>query len=236
MNYRVCIVEDDEQASDKLSSFIREYGKKHEDCEFTITCFKDVLSFLDEFSGNFDFIFMDIELPILNGMETVRRIREKDETVIVIFVTNMAQYAVKGYEVNALDFIVKPVQYESFSMKMDRAIGRFDSTRGQELWIGAGSNRRRLRVSQIKYIEVAHHCVMYHTTEGDYSAYDQLYNVQAALADAPFALCNRCFLVNLAYVTAVEEYSVVVAGETLQISRSKKKSFLLRLNEFLGGK
>ena len=236
MVFRIAVVEDNKEASELLCSFISEYEKTAEDISFNINCFSDALAFLDEFSGNYDFIFMDIELPHMDGMEAVKRIRKKDEKVIVIFVTNMAQYAIKGYEVNALDFIVKPVRYENFAMKMDRAISKHKTTQDKEIWITERNNKRRLRASDIKYVEVAHHCCIYHTLEGDYTTYDQLYNVCEALKDAPFALCNRCFLVNLKHVTAIEELTVTVAGEKLQISRNKKKSFLLSLNEFLGGK
>ena len=202
---------------------------------FSITRFRDALSFLDEYSGNYDLIFMDIELPHMDGMEAVRRIREKDENVIVIFVTNMAQYAIKGYEVNALDFIVKPVRYDSFAIKMDRAISKFKLSQNKEIWITDRNNKRRLRTADIKYVEVVHNNCIYHTADGDYTTYDQLYNVCELLKDAPFALCNRCFLVNLKYVTAIEELTVTVAGEKLQISRNKRKSFLTSLNEYLGG-
>ena len=237
MVFRTCVVEDNKEASDLLCSYLKEYEKSlGEEYSFNITCFADALSFLDDFGGNYEFIFMDIELPHMDGMEAVRRIREKDESVIVIFITNMAQYAVKGYEVNALDFIIKPVRYDSFVMKMDRAISKFKNIQSKEIWITERSNKRRLRVADIKYVEVAHHCCIYHTVDGDYTTYDQLYNVSEALKDEPFALCNRCFLVNLKFVTAIEEMSVIVAGEQLQISRNKKKDFLLKLNEYLGGK
>lgn len=234
MIYRVCIVEDNQSASEQLRTFLFEYGKS-KGCEFSVSDFADPLNFLESFRGNYDIVFMDIELPYLDGMEAVRRIRETDRRVIVIFVTNMAQYAVKGYEVDALDFIVKPVKYSGFAMKLDRAVDRLRMTQDRDIWITEGNNKRRLRISEIKYVEVAHHKVIYHTTGGVYTAYDQLKNVCQSLDGSPFALCNRCFLVNLQYVTAIHEFSVTVGGEELQISRNKKKSFLESLNEFMGG-
>ena len=74
---------------------------------------------------DYDIVFMDIELPGINGMEAAHRLREIDQQVILIFVTNMAQFAVKGYEVDALDYIIKPAQYGPLSIKLDRAAQRW---------------------------------------------------------------------------------------------------------------
>lgn len=234
MNYRVCIVEDDTAAAGQLREYLDEYGRQRS-CRFTVSNYADSLDFLETCSSNYDIIFMDIELPYINGMEVVRRIRETDRRVIVIFVTNMAQYAVSGYEVDAFDFIVKPVNYFGFAMKLDRALERFKTLQDKEIWITEGANKRRLRFSEIKYVEVAHHKIIYHTTGGNFTTYDTLKNVCLVFVDAPFALCNRCFLVNLQFVTSIDDYSVTVAGEELQISRNKKKSFLESLNDFMGG-
>ena len=179
-----------------------------------------------------DLILLDLGLPDMDGMDIIRAVRGWSNIPIVVI-------SARNHErdkVEALDFIVKPVQYATFAMKLERAVGRFQAHRGKDIWICEGNSRRRLRTLDIKYVEVSHHNVIYHTVEGDYKAYDQLKNVCASLADAPFALCNRCFLVNLHYVTAIGDYSVTVAGEELQISRSKKKDFLKSLKEYLGGK
>ncbi len=123
MNYRVCVVEDNREHSDRLVAFLGKYSRERGK-EFNVSVYGDALSFLGEFCGNFDLIFMDIELPYRNGMDVVKQIREKDKKVIVVFVTNMAQYAVKGYEVDAFDFIVKPIHYSAFAIKLDRALER----------------------------------------------------------------------------------------------------------------
>ncbi len=232
--YRVSIVEDNENAGNTLIKYLKEYELQR-DMIFKVSLFKDALDFLQSFRNNYDLIFMDIELPDINGMEVVRKIRAQDSKVIVIFVTNMAQYAIRGYEVDAMDFIVKPVSYSAFAIKLDRAVQRLKSIAHKVIWINERTDKRRLRVEDIKYVEVAHHNVIYHTTEGNYTTYDQLNNVQNVLEPYKFALCNRYLLVNLRFVTAIEEFSVTVAGEKLQISRNKKKSFLISLNEYLGG-
>ena len=76
---------------------------------------------------------MDIEMPHLNGMEAAQKIRELDKEVVIVFITNMAQYAIKGYEVDALDFILKPLNYYTFSMRFTRAVGRVKNREGKRI-------------------------------------------------------------------------------------------------------
>lgn len=233
--YRICIVDDHASARETLRAYAEDYARER-NVQVLVSVFCDALDFLESYAGNFDFIFMDIDLPHLSGMDAIRRLRAANSRAIVIFVTHMAQYALKGYEVDALDFIVKPVRREEFFAKFDRAVERFGTIEGGAVWITESGKRRRLRTTAIKYLEVVHHSVIYHTTEGDFVTYDQLNNAMAALAGEPFALCNRCFFVNLRFVTQIDRYTVTVAGEDLQISRSKKREFMDRLSEFLGEK
>lgn len=178
---------------------------------------------------------MDIELPDGDGMEVVRRLREKDKDVIVIFVTNMSQYAVKGYEVRAFDFIVKPVSYGNFSVKLTGALECFRQKRGKDIWISNKDGKTRLRTSRVKYVEVVQHMLIYHTLDGELKASGSLGQLQEELAEEPFALCNRCYFVNLRFVTAVRQFEVLLGGEKLQISRLKRNSFMVALNDFLAG-
>lgn len=124
-NLRIAIVEDDQIANARLVDYLKKYQDESK-IEMQVKSYPNSSLFLNGYNGNFDIIFMDIELPDMNGLDAIKRIRERDSDVMVIFVTNMAQYAVKGYEVQAFDFIVKPVQYYSFEKKLTLAIKQLD--------------------------------------------------------------------------------------------------------------
>lgn len=140
----IAMVEDEAEAADLLRSYIDRYSKENEKM-FAVTRYDSAIAFLTDYKPKFDLIFMDIELPDLNGMEASRKLREIDRTTALIFVTNMAQFAIKGYEVEALDFVVKPVSYYNFALKMQKAIDRIESNREREIHItlvgGGGENK-----------------------------------------------------------------------------------------------
>ena len=232
---RIAIVEDDKDASELLGKYVNDYGaEKNENIE--VSKFYTVTNFLEACRGNFDIIFMDIELPDGNGMEAIARVREQDKDVIVIFVTNMAQFAVKGYEVRAFDFIIKPISYFNFCVKFSAALDCFRRRADVSVWIANKEGKIRLNASRIKYIEVFKHVLIYHTTDGDYtSSSGSLTALEEQLKSVYFASCNRCYLVNLRFVSAIRGMSVVVDGDELQVSHLKRASFLRELNAFLSG-
>lgn len=122
---RVAEVEDDEKDYENYIACLNKYKEENEGVEVDTTWFKTSEQFLSTFTKNkFDIIFMDINLGESNGMEISKKIREIDDETIIIFVSNLAQYAVEGYEVEAMDFIVKPMTYYVFSMKFKRALKR----------------------------------------------------------------------------------------------------------------
>lgn len=234
MNYMIAIVEDEPAEAELLRSYAQRYTAEHGDV-FEIRHFPDGVSFLSSYQRIYDLVLMDIDLPKINGMEAAAQLRLLDQAVALIFVTSLARYAVKGYEVDAMDFLVKPVSYTNFSLKLQRAINRRRSSLGSDILINLPDGVYRINCSRVKYVEVINHSLVYHTTEGDFTCYGKLKDAQRLLDPKQFILCNRCYLVNLAFVRAVRGYVLAVDQDELQISRPKKASVLEALNNYLGG-
>ena len=148
----VGIVEDNPEDAQKLSGYLEDFFK-NSDQEYSLKVFQSGLSFLDKYDPDFDIVFMDIEMPDMNGMETAAKLRETDKEVQIIFVTNMAQFAVRGYEVEALAYIVKPITMSMFSLIMDRALVRLDGEAERFVILKKDGETLRVPVSRIRYIE-----------------------------------------------------------------------------------
>lgn len=122
MIFKIAIVEDELCCQENIKKLLMRYSEEHH-MEFSFFTFDNGSKFLDEFKPfEYDIVFMDIDMPGINGMETAKEMRQKDDEAILVFVTDLAQYAIKGYEVDAYDFIVKPVNYEHLVMKFSRLI------------------------------------------------------------------------------------------------------------------
>lgn len=174
-------------------------------------------------------------MPEMDGMTAARRLRELDKTVTIIFVTNTARYAVQGYEVDALDYIVKPVDKYAFALKMQRALARVVRRKDANIVLKTNDGLECLQVSHIKYLEVEGHYVVYHTYYGDYSVYGTLSAEEKKLPASQFVKCNRNYLVNLRYVESVRDGVCVLAGDELIISRPQKKKFIQALQDYMRG-
>ena len=109
---KIAVVEDNDAMRAQLCGFIAQYAQESGH-QLDVTAFSDGAQLVEPYRPGFDIIFLDIEMPKLGGMPTAERIRRQDPDVVLVFVTNMAQYAIRGYEVDALDFVLKPVSYYS---------------------------------------------------------------------------------------------------------------------------
>lgn len=231
----VAIVEDDRSEAEHIQKHLQHYSEQTGKA-FHAEWYKDAEEFLNFYKTKYDVVFMDIELPGINGMDAARRLRAMDSVVIIIFITNMKQFACDGYAVDALDFIIKPAMYTRFSAVMDRVFKKLPaSDKDDEITIRMADGMKRLAKSSVLYVEIQDHRAVFHTEESSYSIWSTMKKVKEQFPENRFALCNSGYLVNLRYVEAIEGDTVIVRSRPLKISRPKRKSFFDALAAYLGG-
>ena len=231
---QIAIVEDSPAEREKIRECL-DYVTETEKISFHIQEFSTGASFLFNANDGWDIVFMDIDMPEMNGMETARALRRMDPAVILVFVTNMPQYAVLGYEVSALDFVLKPINKYSFALKLKRAVARTIKRQDEYIPIKAEREIVNIRIASIQYVDMEDRHVVYHTTEGNYPEPITLKQACAKIDRDYFVYCNRSFLVNLRYVSGVNKELVTVGKDELIISRPQRKAFLSALSDFIGG-
>lgn len=233
MNISVAIVDDDDYVRKSLIGFLKKAGESG--ISSTVFQYPSGLDFLDNCNRiTFDLVLMDIEMPLMTGLETAKKFRETNPETCLIFITNMMQYAVNGYEVNALDFVIKPVSYNIFLSKLEKACSFIRKYQKVLLTIRHKSRIVRVDIKSLRYVEVVRNSVLYHTENEVYEERNTLTNAKKNLCDHHFELCNSCYLVNLRHVTRVTTGSVFAGGTELSMSRNKKKAFLEALNLYIG--
>lgn len=234
---KIAIVEDEEIYRKQLQQFLLRF-QKEEKCIFQVDTYESGSLFYNTaLEKGYDILLLDIVLKdSIDGLSLAKKIRAKDSQVLISFITTMIQYAVNGYEVDALGYMVKPIHYFDFSLLMKKLLSRLSSRQEIYLTYSRKGEFAKIPSSHITYIEVRNHDLTIHTIHGNYEMRGSLDAVEEELQKKDFSRCNNCYLVNLAFVKEIKGNQVVVNEEELQISRPKKKAFLDALTDFYGGK
>ena len=234
--YKVLIVEDTQECADVLRNHLAHYSDETGE-QFQVTWLATAFDFVDS-KQTYDLIFMDIGLPGINGMEAAQQLREHDTQTQLIFVTDLAQYAVKGYTVDALDFIVKPVAYYDFALRMERAMRVLRRNAGRSVYIPTKDGVRIMPLSQVVAIEINRHNLIYHL-EGEAEPFvfrGSLNKVEEDLAGTSFVRISNSCIVNMDYVRRISGSEVRMASdEVYYISRTKRKEALAAIARYYGG-
>ena len=233
---RVAVVDDDAADAQTVIDHLDHYFEGDRS-KYHVTAIADGEDLLLGYKPTFDLIFLDVEMPRMGGIECARRLRAIDREVAIVYVTNMAQYAATGYEVDALGYLVKPLRYYSFALAMGRVAEWQERRRGTVLWLADGDGRVALSSRDLRYVEVRKHELSFHAVDGTYQAWGSLKEYEGLLAGAHFYECNRYYLVNLEHVLRLRQDSVEMdGGEVLEVSRRNKKGLMEALTDFYGAR
>jgi two-component system response regulator LytT len=231
----IAVVED----SKSDASLFKEYIAKYQDgnkISLDVKFFTNGITFLDEYHGEFDIVFMDIDLPEMNGLDVSKKLRERDTQVVLIFLTNLAKYAIKGYSVNAFDFVAKPITYYSFSTMLARAIKKCSFGKEKEVTINNEGKIVKIPLKDISFIEVYNHQLVYHTDKADYYQWGSLSSIEEGFLKLGFAKGSASQLINLRRTSAIYGSQVTLdTGKVIYLSRSQKKDFAQSFMEFTSG-
>ncbi|MFA6829329.1 MAG: LytTR family DNA-binding domain-containing protein [Bacilli bacterium] len=231
---KIAVVEDEDIYIEQEKTFLKRFSEEKK-MVFPVEFFQNANVFLNSSKSDYDIIFLDIVLKdSTDGMTLAKKIREKDNRVILIFVTSMTSYAIKGYEVDALGYMVKPIEYYPFSRLLSKALDRLEFDEEVYLTVSNHGEFAKIPSSIITYLEVRNHQVTIHTKKGDYSLRASLDAYEKQLEGKSFVRCNNCYLVNLSYALKIVGNEVLVGNDMLQISRPKRKTFLESLTRYCG--
>lgn len=225
------IVDDEKYFADELYSVIKKYMSEINE-DFAADFYSDGLTFINSRNKDYDIVFLDIKMPIMNGMETAEKFRKINKTAILIFVTNFEQFALKGYKVDAMDYIIKPIDYAQFSSVLKKALGKAKKRKESQLILNTSQGIIRIPLMDIIYLESIKHHIIFHTLQGDFDCWSTLKKYEGMLPKDQFVRANNGYLINLQFVSEIKLDSVIVNKKELFFSRGRKKGFIEAITKY----
>jgi len=232
---KIAIVENEEKDRIALCQELKSYGAA-EKLQFDIVEFSDGEDIAIDYKGNYDIIFLDIEMDFMDGLTAAEKIRQLDSEVPIIFVTNSPHYAIRGYKVNAFDYILKPIAEFSFRETLNKVMAKLQKNEDKFISVRTANGNTKMAENRICYVEVQDRYLFFHTLDGVIETRESLKNMVEQLDPELFVLCNRCYLVNLSFVDSFKNDEIIVNGDVVHMSRGKSKSFLDALNKYLNSR
>lgn len=216
--YRIAICDDDPASVAYLTALVREWAEKFTEA-VTVRSFPSAEAFLFQYAEDksFDILLLDIEMGEMDGVSLAKTVRRENREIQIIFVSGYSDYIAEGYEVEALHYLLKPVNYEKLAAVLDRALDKLRRN-GRALLLDVGGEMVRIPLYQIRWLEVRHNYVTIHAQE-DYSVKRTLGEMERELDDG-FFRAGRSFIVNLRYIRRVARSEVELSdGERVPLSR-----------------
>lgn len=220
---RLAVCDDESFMRDELCSLVSEYMEEKHFSSYDITVFENGGSLLES-KGSFDLIFLDIQMEQPDGMETARRLREREESSLLVFVTVLKEPVFDAFQVRAFDYLVKPLERGIFWRTMDRALRELNRRPGRSILIQRGNACQVILLSRIVYCEVLGRKIYIHEKDKTVTEYYERLEELERRVDGRFYRCHRSFLVNLDYVRGCGGGQVLLSGgDQIPVSRLRER-------------
>ncbi len=220
----IAICDDEKYMSDKIRAmvygFFRKKNKRVAVAQFSSG--KELL----EYGSAIDILFLDIQMDGIDGMETARKLRRRNFNGILVFITVLAEMVFQSFEVQAYDYLVKPVEEKRFEKTMERIMFAIQDTGKANLLVQNGHETIIIPFKDIIYCEVIDRKVYLHMSSSEViSYYERIGNLEAEL-DSRFFRCHRSYLVNMQYLKSYRKETAFMAdGSSIPVSRLRGREF-----------
>ena len=235
---RIALVEDTDRDAQVTLAYIDRWATEEGIDSPAVTRFPTGEDFLEGFeknSGAYDLVFLDIQTTGDSGMRVAVRLRQSGSSIQIVFTTKVAGLAAMGYNVDALGYLIKPIEYPLFRLVMRKAQKAVSARAGIAIPVTVDGGMRILQSRDVRYVEVDQHNLLFHTADATYRTRGSLKAISSQLAGEPFSLANRYALVNLSWVRGITDGQAELdTGELLPLSRSRRREFPQALAAYLG--
>lgn len=229
----VAVVEDDEVQRATLAGYVEEAGRRL-GASLDCACFASGEEFLAAFHGDFDVLFLDIRLVGIDGMAVAEEVRARGSDAVIVFITHLASYAIRGYSVGALDYILKPVPFDAFLPKMRSALTKVTAKRSRSGYVRL-NGATAVAVDEIAYIDIAGRKANIHMISGEvFKCRTPISELERKLPADAFFRCHVSIIVNARYVRKFHGSSVLLRDVELPVARSKKAEFSAFMTSYWG--
>ena len=220
---KIAICDDEPLMAQELAGHLGEYMKEKSITAYSVSNFSDGRTLLES-AGSFDVIFLDIQMEQPDGMETARLLRRRGDHSLLVFVTVLKELVFDAFQVEAYDYLLKPLDSARFKQTMDRVLRALEQRTSEDIVIQRGTGCEVVLLSDIVYCEVLGRKIYLHKSDGTVSDYyDKLEDLERRV-DGRFFKCHRSFLVNLDYVRGCQDGQVLLfQGERIPASRLRER-------------
>lgn len=232
---KIAIVEDQQIEQEKLSQYITNFCHQV-GIPVDITCFNDGVHITSDYQKQFDLIYLDVEMEIMDGMTTAQKIRRLDNDVLLVFVTNHSHVAIQGYSVEAIDFLLKPLNHFVFEEHFKKILRKLSAIQEKTtLYIKNKYSTLKIYQEDILFLESQGHQVHIHMVDGNTTIiHSTLKHLETLLESNLFVRSHSAYIVNLSQVQKVEGNTIYINETALPISRPRKKDFMVALTNYIG--
>lgn len=216
---RIAVIEDEKVHRDLMLSYLEKWSGEHREDE--VDSFETAESFWFAYEENkcFDILFVDIQMPGMNGMELAKRIREKDRDIVIVFTTGITDYLEEGYEVEALHYLIKPLNEEKVRLCLEKARNRKQTL--NYLTLHTEGETLKIREESVNYAEArGHGCILGMAGDGELAVKESLSELESLLGESSFVKCHRSYLCRIGNIHHIGKEEIVFDdGQSIPVSR-----------------